>query len=135
MAISRSFAPLTALLLVGTSALCAADPSDSPLPPAPDGCRLRVVARFGTADQEPVRVTAGPHSGSLYVLGGGGDLTRIDPRTGRKVLLLKGGDYIEQPPRNQVNIPLPVDAKWVNSPIALRATLCLGLAFDRDARL
>ena len=40
-------------------------------------------------------------------------------------------EYIDQPQRQDVNIPLPVDSKWVNSPITLRATLCLGLNFDR----
>jgi glucose/arabinose dehydrogenase len=135
MAVSRFFGSLITLFLLGASGLRAADSSDPTPPSGPYGCRVRVVTRFGRGDQEPVRVTAGPRSGRLYVLGGGGDVTRIDPGTGRKVLLLKGGDYIEQPQRKQVNIPLPVDAKWVNSPITLRATLCLGLAFDREARL
>src|SRR5262245_9624344 len=105
------------------------------LPQAPDGLGVRAVTTFGPKDQEPVRIAAGPQSGKLYVLGGGGDVSVIDPQTGGKRLLYAGADYIDQPKRQQVNIPLPIDAKWVNSPITLRATLCLGLAFDRQNRL
>src|SRR6202011_2988685 len=54
---------------------------------------------------------------------------------GTKRRVLTGRDYIAQPPGQDVNIPLPVDATVVNSPITLRATLCLGLTFDRDGRL
>jgi glucose/arabinose dehydrogenase len=72
----------------------------------------------------------------LYVLGGGGDVTTCDPRKpGSARWVLRGEDYIEQPKRQNLNIPLPIDAKWVNSPITLRATLCLGLCFDRQGRL
>lgn len=105
------------------------------LPQAPDGLQVRAVATFGDKDQEPVRVTAGRVSGKLYVLGAGGDVSVVDPQTGAKRLLYAGSDYIEQPARQQLNIPLPVDALWVNSPITLRATLCLGMAFDRQDRL
>jgi glucose/arabinose dehydrogenase len=106
-----------------------------PLPQPPDGVRLRAVVSFTEDDQEPVRIAAHPATGRLYVLGGGGDVTLIDPESGKKRRVLTGADYIEQPKRQQVNIPLPVDAKWVNAPIALRATLCLGLTFDREGRL
>src|SRR5262249_8387016 len=37
--------------------------------------------------------------------------------------------------RQDINIPLPIDAKWGNSPITLRATLCLGLTIDQEGRL
>jgi glucose/arabinose dehydrogenase len=106
-----------------------------PLPQAPVGLRVRPVAAFTPEDQEPVRIAAHPTTGRLYVLGGGGDVTLLDPAAGTKRRVLKGSDYIDQPKRQNLNIPLPVDAKWVNSPITLRATLCLGLTFDRDGRL
>src|SRR5262249_14115131 len=96
---------------------------------------VRLVSAFDRNEQEPVRPAAPPADGSLYVLGGGGDVWRIDPATGMRRLVLRGADYIDQPRRQQVNIPLPIDAKWVNSPITLRATLCLGLCFDRDGRM
>jgi hypothetical protein len=105
------------------------------LPQAPDGTQVRAVASFTAADQEPVRIAAHPATGRLYVLGGGGDVFLLDPAAGTKRRVLTGADYIEQPKRQQLNIPLPVDAQWVNSPISLRATLCLGLTFDRDGRL
>jgi glucose/arabinose dehydrogenase len=108
---------------------------DDVLPQAPEGCRLQVVARFNRDDQEPVRIAAHPTSGRLYMLGGGGDVTVIDPVSGKHRCVLKGDDYIDQPKRQEVNIPLPIDAKWVNSPITLRATLCLGLTFDKEGRL
>lgn len=102
------------------------------LPRAPDGVRVRAVASFAAQDQEPVRVAAHPGSGRLYVLGAGGDVTLLDPASGKKRRVLAGTDYIDQPRRQQLNIPLPVDPMWVNSPITLRATLCLGMAFDRE---
>jgi glucose/arabinose dehydrogenase len=110
--------------------------AERPLPQAPDGLQVRSVVEFGAGDEEPVRIAAHPGSGSLFVLGGGGEISAIDPVKGTKRRLFKGGDYIvEQPERQQLNIPLPVDAKWVNAPITLRATLCLGLNFDREKRL
>src|SRR5436190_260946 len=118
--------------------VCAGNASygaDPGLPLAPEGTRLRSLTTFAPEEQEPVRIAAHPESGRLFVLGGGGDVTAIDPVSGKKKRVLVGADYIEQPKRPQVNIPLPIDARWVNSPITLRATLCLGLAFDRDARL
>jgi glucose/arabinose dehydrogenase len=108
---------------------------DVPLPKAPPGIEVRTLASFGAGDQEPVRIAAHPRTGALYVLGGGGDVSLVNPATGSKKLVLKGNDYIDQPKRDQVNIPLPVDAKSVNSPITLRATLCLGLTFDRQGRM
>jgi glucose/arabinose dehydrogenase len=105
------------------------------LPHAPEGTQVRVVTSFEKGNQEPVRIAAHPASGKLYVLGGGGDVTLVDPQSGRRQLLCKGSDYIEQPKEQPVNIPLPVDRKWVNSPITLRATLCLGIIFDKDQRL
>jgi len=109
-----------------------------PLPAAPPGCKVREVFSFASADQEPVRIAAQPQTGMLYVLGGGGDVTLIDPKqpgksTGRRVL--RGTDYIQQPKRQKLNIPLPIDRQWVNAPITLRATLCLGIAFDVKGRL
>jgi glucose/arabinose dehydrogenase len=113
----------------------AESPLKERLPEVPDGLHVRAIASFAPEDQEPVRITAHPVSGRLYVLGGGGDVFLLDPETGKKRRVLKGSDYIEQPERQQVNIPLPIDAKWINSPITLRATLCLGLTFDRDGRM
>ncbi len=110
-------------------------PAAEPLPQAPPGTRVRAVAAFGRDDQEPVRVAAHPGDGRLFVLGGGGDVYLLDPAAGTKRRVLTGADYIEQPKRQDLNIPLPVDAKVVNSPITLRATLCLGLTFDREGRL
>ncbi len=101
------------------------------LPQAPEGCQIREAASFSSQDQEPVRIATHPSTGRLYVLGGGGDVTLINPVTRTKRRVLRGEDYIDQPKRQELNIPLPIDAKWVNSPITLRATLCLGLAFDR----
>jgi glucose/arabinose dehydrogenase len=103
--------------------------------PAAKDLTIRVVARFGPDDQEPVRIAAHPVSRRLYVLGGGGNIYLLNPETGKHNRVLKGSDYIAQPRRQQVNIPLPVDAKWVNSPITLRATLCLGLCFDKENQL
>ncbi|HJT76045.1 MAG TPA: PQQ-dependent sugar dehydrogenase, partial [Gemmataceae bacterium] len=110
-------------------------PAAEPLPQAPPGTRVRAVASFTPHDQEPVRIAAHPADGRLFVLGGGGDVYLLDPAAGTKRRVLAGADYVEQPKRQELNIPLPVDAKVVNSPITLRATLCLGLTFDRDGRL
>src|SRR5262249_22724628 len=93
----------------------------APLPRAPEGLRIRQVAGFESSDQEPVRIAAHPKTGMLYVLGGGGDVTLLDVAGGKKRRVLSGNDYIvEQPRRDDVNIPLPIDAKFVNSPITLR---------------
>src|SRR5437899_178840 len=97
--------------------------------------KVRALSSFAAGEQEPVRIAAHPTAPWLYVLGGGGDVWLLDPATGKRTIVLKGADYIAQPKRKQISIPLPIDAKWVNAPITLRATLCLGLAFDRDARL
>src|SRR5579864_6880467 len=110
-------------------------PAGAPLPEAPEGVQVRSVATFGAQEQEPVRIAAHPVTGKLYVLGGGGDVTLLDLQAGKKRRVLAGRDYIEEPKREQVNIPLPIDALWVNSPITLRATLCLGLTFDKENRL
>jgi Glucose / Sorbosone dehydrogenase len=101
---------------------------------APD-LRVRVATVFGPGDQEPVRIAAHPGTGRLYVLGGGGDVSLLDPTHGTKQRVLAGADYIDRPKNQELNIPLPVDASVVNAPISLRATLCLGLTFDRDGRL
>ena len=69
------------------------------------------------------------------MLGGGGDVSLLDPETGTRKRVLAGNDYIEHPIPQDLNIPLPVDPALVNSPITLRATLCLGLTFDRQGRL
>jgi glucose/arabinose dehydrogenase len=117
-------------------------PSGSaPLPQAPEGVRVVAVATFEPKEQEPVRIAAHPTNGRLYVLGGGGDITLLDlreqapPGSPRKRRVLSGSEYIEEPKRDHVNIPLPIDAQWVNSPITLRATLCLGMTFDKENRL
>jgi glucose/arabinose dehydrogenase len=115
--------------------------SPRPLPPSPafsvaaPDLAVRTVALVFPGDQEAVRIAAHPSTGKLYVLGGGGDVWMIDPGKGQRRRVLLGKDYIVEPPRKQVNIPLPIDRKWVNAPITLRATLCLGLCFDRKARL
>ncbi|TMQ33770.1 MAG: hypothetical protein E6K70_11290 [Planctomycetota bacterium] len=106
-----------------------------PLPAAPEGVEVRAVVSFTPQDQEPARIAAHPQTGKLYVLSGGGDVYLLDPAAHSKQRVLAGADYIGQPQRQNLNIPLPVDAKWVNSPITLRATLCLGLTFDGDGRL
>src|SRR5579864_3326003 len=123
------------LLLAQLALALACHADDEVLPQAPSDVQVRVVARFEPGDHEPVRIAAHPASGRLYVLGGGGDVSLIDVETGSKRLVLAGADYIENPRRQYMNIPLPVDASQVNSPITLRATLCLGLAFDRRGRL
>lgn len=138
--IVRILAPMIVAIGVGgdregTGAESAPSPDALPVPKAPAGVRVRVVATSERGDQEPVRIAAHPGSGRLYVLGGGGDVSLVDPASGRKTRVLTGSDYIEQPTRQELNIPLPVDASLVNSPITLRATLCLGLAFDREGRL
>jgi hypothetical protein len=133
------FTVLLSLLCVGTAPahLRGADSSagGARLPQAPEGCRIREAAAFTSQDQEPVRIAAHPATGRLYVLGGGGDITLINPVARTRQRVLRGEDYIDQPKRQNLNIPLPIDAKWVNSPLTLRATLCLGLAFDRQGRL
>src|SRR5207245_6605473 len=142
MAIHRfgpvSLAFILALLGLGL-ALTALGQADSPskrvsepLPQAPDGLQVRAVAPFTPQDQEPVRIAAHPQTGRLYGLGGGGDIYLLDVESQSKRRVWSGADYIDQPKRQGVNIPLPIDAQWVNSPITLRATLCLGLGFDRD---
>jgi glucose/arabinose dehydrogenase len=105
------------------------------LPEAPDGVQVRPVASFTAQDQEPVRIAAQAKTARLYVLGAGGDIYLVDQEAQTKQCVLKGADYIDQPQRQDVNIPMPIDRKWVNSPITLRATLCLGLTLDRDNRL
>src|SRR5262249_5341945 len=119
---------LTARVFVGTLGADSASPAlGETLPRAPEGCRLAALTNFTPGEQEPVRLAAHPVTGLLYVLGGGGDVTEVDPVSGKKHRVLAGADYIEQPKRAQVNIPLPVNAQWINAPITLRATLCLGL--------
>jgi hypothetical protein len=125
---------LVPLCVIGLSER-AAPPAAEVLPAAPDGVHVRVLTAFETGEQEPVRIATRPTTGQLYVLGGGGDLTLVDRTTGKRRLLFKGTDYIAEPKRKEINIPLPVDRKWVNSPLTLRATLCLGLAFDDHDRL
>src|SRR5438132_6348153 len=63
------------------------------LPQAPPGCQVREVVSFLPQDQEPVRIAAHPATGHLYVLGGGGDVTEVDPVTQTKRRLLRGEDY------------------------------------------
>jgi glucose/arabinose dehydrogenase len=103
--------------------------------PAVADIAVRSVALFEAGEQEPVRIAAHPTTGHLFVLCGGGDVWLVDPGKGSRKQVLRGKDYIAEPPRQQVNIPLPIDRKWVNAPITLRATLCLGLCFDTKARL
>src|SRR5713226_3982770 len=67
------------------------------LPQAPEGCQIREAASFTSQDQEPVRIAAHPSTGRLYVLGGGGDVTLLDPKSGKRRRVLTGADYIEQP--------------------------------------
>ncbi len=105
------------------------------LPQAPAGLHVTAVAKFTPQDQEPVRIATHTTTGRLYVLGGGGDVFLLDPQGRSKRRVLPGTDYIDQPKRQNLNIPLPIDAKWINSPITLRATLCLGLTIDREGRL
>jgi glucose/arabinose dehydrogenase len=107
----------------------------APLPQPPEGIRVLAVASFGPKDQEPVRIAAHPVTGKLYILGAGGDVTLLDPLTARKRRVLSGSEYIEEPKREHVNIPLPIDPMWISSPITLRATLCLGMTFDKENRL
>ena len=96
---------------------------------------VRALTAFGADDPEPVRIAAHPDNGLHYVPGGG-DVTLLDPHTGRRERVPAGGDSIvDQPKRQEVNIPSPVDARLINSPIALRDTLCLGLAGGRGRRL
>jgi hypothetical protein len=139
LVVVASIVLLLVIVLVSPSQPGGADGAQTPvaatLPAAPDGCKVRVVAAFADGEQEPVRIAAHPTTGWLYVLGGGGDVTLIEPDSGKKRLLLKGDDYIEQPKRKDINIPLPIDRQWVNAPITLRATLCLGLTFDNENRL
>ncbi len=118
-----------------TASASADPPASVPLPEAPEGIHVRSLACFGTDDQEPVRIAAQPGTGRLFVLGGGGDVTAIDPKSGTMRRVLEGKDYIDRPADQTLNIPLPVDAKVVNAPITLRSTLCLGIAFDRQGRL
>ena len=109
----------------------------APLPQAPEGLRVREVVGFKGRDQEPVRVAPHPTiPGRLYVLGAGGDVYLVDASPGgRSRRVVAGADYVQEPQRDQVNIPLPVDPKFTNSPITLRATLCLGMTLDRQGRL
>ena len=57
------------------------------------------------------------------------------PRREPSAACSTGDDYIEQPKRKDVNLPFPLDPKLVNAPLTMRATLCLGLAFDRERRM
>src|SRR5687768_5095716 len=71
------------------TATAMADPAASaPLPQVPEGLQIREVARFGPDGQEPVRIAAQAGTGRLFVLGGGGDVTVVDPKSGavRRVL-------------------------------------------------
>src|SRR5207244_11557057 len=102
------------------------------LPQAPEDVRVLAAAAFEAKEQEPVRIAAHPVTGRPYVLGGGGDVTLLDVQSGKKQRVISGREYIEEPKREHVNIPLPIDSMWVNCPITLRATLCLGLTFDKE---
>ena len=76
-----------------------ADPRTSgPLPQAPEGLHVRELARFGPDDQEPVRIAAQPGTGRLFVLGGGGDVTAIDPKI-RRDAPRPGGEGLHRPAR------------------------------------
>jgi len=125
-------------LTLGLSAAAKAEDNrklPAPLPAAPDGVALRQVAAFDPPEQEPVRIAAHPNNGKLYVLGGGGDVTLIDLKQKSQRRVLTGTDYIDQPKRDNVNLPFPLDRKLVNAPLTMRATLALGLAFDRERRM
>jgi glucose/arabinose dehydrogenase len=130
-----SHVPSLAILLSAAVLLSRPGTPAETLPQPPEGVAVRVLTAFGPHDQEPVRIAARPRTGQLYVLGGGGDVTLVDPASGARRLVLRGSGYINDRRREDVNIPLPVDRKWVNAPLTLRATLCLGLTFDDRDRL
>src|SRR4051794_2526738 len=74
-----------------SAAMAGAGPvASDPLPRVPEDLRIREVARFGPEDQEPVRIAAQPGTGRLFVLGGGGDVTVIEPGSGTTRRVLEG---------------------------------------------
>jgi glucose/arabinose dehydrogenase len=137
----QAIVPLATCAILAPAANLSRSRADSPpddperLPTAASGIVVRVVTSFGEHDQEPVRIAVHPNTGTLYVLGAGGDVFLIDLNSGTKRRVLVGQDYIARPPNQDLIIPLPIDRSLVNSPVTLRATLCLGLTFDRDGRL
>ena len=79
-------------------------------PPAPGSGgahKSREVARFGPDDQEPVRIAAQAGTGRLFVLGGGGDVTVVDPKSGAMRRVLEGKDYIDRPADQTAEHPAP----------------------------
>src|SRR5260370_16905615 len=74
---SHRLAPLAFVFVLATTtvsaSLCQPGPAavaaaaKERLPQAPDGVRVRVVARFTPQDQEPLRSAAHPTTGKLYV--------------------------------------------------------------------
>ncbi len=64
----------------------------APLPPAPEGFRIRELARL---HDFAVRLTGDPAGRRLYLLGGGGDVSRLDPATGRITVLFRGASYLD----------------------------------------
>src|SRR5262245_33776955 len=98
----------TSLVVFLTLAPLTAARAADPLPQAPEGVHLRAVVTFAGGDQEPVRIAPHPTTGRLYVLGAGGDVSLLDAESGSKRRVLAGSEYIEQPKRQELNIPLPV---------------------------
>lgn len=86
-----------------------------PLPKAPDGFRLREVARLPF---RPVRMTSDGRGKTLYVLTEQGDVWRLDPSNAALAQILPAGRYLERRP-DDLGGPLFV----------------LGMTMDRQKRL
>ena len=68
------------------------------LPKAPEGLRVREVAKLGLPDVSvaPIRVQAHPTTGRFYVLFLNGDLVLVDPETGVKKQILDHDRYFRK---------------------------------------
>ncbi len=66
-------------------------PGYAPLPAAPEGWKIREVARL---PQPPTRVASDGTGSFLYVLGGNGNVWKLNPSDGSLKQLLEGSKYI-----------------------------------------
>jgi glucose/arabinose dehydrogenase len=79
-----------------------------PLPPAPSGFTLREVVRL---TDHGTRLTSDGQGRALYVLGGGGDVWRVEVATGLLKQVLRGRDYIDRKKGQPSTVGLTLDSQ------------------------
>src|SRR5262245_12246272 len=69
-----------------------------PLPAAPEGVRVREVAKLGLPDVsiQPIRVQVHPATGQFYVVYLNGDVWKVDPASGEKKKILAREGYFRK---------------------------------------